>query len=195
MFIGQTPKWHWGLGLLVGFVFWSIAAVYGLPIYAQAVVPTAQRVLDYLQPHNTHITFTDVYPYIKWQVNNLSPERPNEQTSFHLLSYNLVLYLTVLTAIPRLLFKHRIILLLSGLPLIFVFHILELLLVVESKILTLLDLQSHDYLTPFNLWFVIVKFSHNMSVLALKQVAPVLLLLFQWYGLRRFIGQNSKALP
>jgi hypothetical protein len=187
MSIGRSHRWRWSLGLLIGFIVWNIAAVYALPIYAQAVVPTAQWVLDNLRLHNTHITFTDVYPYIEWQVNGLSQENHSEQTSFRLLSYNLVLYLTVLTAIPRLLFNHRIVLLLSGLPLIFVFHILDLILVVESKLLTLLGLQHYDYFSLFNLWFVIVKFSHNISVLALKQIAPVLLLLCQWYGLKRFL--------
>ena len=84
----------------------------------------------------------------------------------------------------------RILLLLTGFPLLFVFHVVDLLLVVESRLLTLLQPQHYAFWDQFDLWFVAVKFYHSFSVMALKQVLPLLLLWLQWHKGQRHLASS-----
>lgn len=56
----------------------------------------------------------------------------------------------------------------------------DLLLTVESHLLTLTRPDSYDISAGVDLWFLGVKFAHNLSVLGLRQVIPLLLLAAQW---------------
>ena len=185
MSAGSRPEWRFGLRLALAFVLWNLLAVPVLPAYARLVVPVVQWVLQALQPHDAQIVFTEVYPRVVWQVDRLSQVR-DESASFRLLAYNLVLYLSLLTAVSRVRLQDRAALLLSGLPVFFAFHGVDLLLAVESRLLTWLQPRHYAFWEEFNLWFVTVKFYQSFSALALKQMFPLLLLWLQWQGLKRF---------
>ena len=190
MFTKPHPEWHFGWRLILAFVIWNLLVLPLLPMYAQLVVSFAGWGLETLGPHATRIPFTDVYPYVKWQINYLTQVR-EESVSFRLLSYNLILYLSLLTVVPRVPLWHRAILLLSGLPVLFVSHGVDLLLVVESKHLTWSQPQHYAFWKEFDIRFVVVKFYHSFSVMALKQVFPLLLFWLQWQGLRRSVRQDE----
>jgi hypothetical protein len=184
------PDLLFGLRLALAFSAWNLLAIPLLPMYAQLVVPFARWGLEALGPHDTQVLFTDVYPYVKWHFYNPAQMR-EESVSFRLLSYNLILYLSLLTVLRSVPLWHRAILLLSGLPVLFVFHGVDLLLVVESKYLTWAQPQHYAFWDEFSLWFVVVKFYHSFSVLVLKQIFPLLLLWLQWQGLRRSVKQDE----
>ncbi len=115
-----------------------------------------------------------------------------QQTSFRLLAYNLTLYLSLLTAIPSLSIKRRLLLAATSLPLVVGLHVLDLALVVESKLLTLLG-QPESLASAAGIWFAAVKFSHSFSVLAFRQAAPALVLLAQWAVARRWWDGDRPA--
>ena len=178
------PEWRFGLRLALAFLAWNLLSIPLMPVYAQLVVPFAGWGLETLGLHDAQVLFTDAYPYVKW--HSYDPAKVREESvSFHLLSYNLVLYLSLLTVVRRVPSSHRAILLLSGLPVLFLFHGIDLLLVVESKHLTWSQPQHYAFWDE-SLWFVVIKFYHSFSVLALKQIFPLLLLWLQWQGLRRW---------
>ncbi len=56
----------------------------------------------------------------------------------------------------------------------------DLLLTVGSHLLTLTRPDSYDISAGVDLWFLGVMFAHNLSVLGLRQVIPLLLLAAQW---------------
>ena len=185
MSVRLRPDWRFGLRLILAFVLWNFLVLPLLPIYAQLVVPFTWWGLETLQPHDIQVVFTDVYPYVKWQVTHFSLVQ-EESISFRLLSYNLILYISLLTAISRVCLWYRFILLMSGLSTLFVFHGVDLMLVVESKLLTWLQPQHYAFWDEFSLWFVVVKFYHSFSVMALKQVLPLLVLWLQLHVLRKW---------
>ena len=102
----------------------------------------------------------------------------------------LAIYLSLLSAVPSLKVKLRVAFLLSGFPLIFAFHTIDLIIIVESKLLTVLQPERYVFWGNFSPWFVAVKFYHSFSMLAFKQAFPVLLLGIQWYLLGRQINQS-----
>lgn len=191
MSAGLRPEWRFGLRLVLAFSLWNVLVLPLLPAYARLVVPFAQWSLKVLRPHDAQVVFTDVYPHVKWQVTYLSQVR-DESVSFGLLVYNLILYLSLLTTIPRVRWTHRSILLLSGLPILFLFYGIDLVLIVESKLLTWLQPQHYAFWEEFDLWFSAAKFYHSFSVMAFKQVLPLLVLWLQWHGLRKFTRLGEK---
>ena len=72
---------------------------------------------------------------------------------------------------------------------LWVFHLADLLLAVESKLLTRMRPEAYSFMEHFDLWFLTVKFSHSFSVMALKQVFP-LVLLWLLYGLLAGMTKN-----
>jgi hypothetical protein len=129
---------------------------------------------------------------VKWQVHLPSQEGTTDAVSFRLLSYNLILYLALLSAVPRLRLKHQAVLLLTGLPLFFAFHVADLLLTVESRLLTHLRPEGYTFWRHFNPWFLFVKFYASFSVMALKQVFPVCVLFVQGWGMKRLAERISR---
>jgi hypothetical protein len=186
MSTGLRLEWRLILRLVLAFAAWNILAAWLLPEYARVVVPAAQWVLHQLHLHDAQATFTEIYPNVRWQVSHRLHGQ-DEYVSFRLLAYNLILYLALLSAIPTWR-RHRIALLLTGLPLLFVFHVVDLLLVVESRFLTILQPRYYEIWDHFDPWFVAVKFYHSFSVMALKQVLPLLVLWLQW---QFYVGRSS----
>lgn len=172
--------------LTLSFVLWNLLALYLLPAYSGLLVPVARWSLDVLHPHDAQFSFLAHYPTVEWEVTRLSQALGREQMSFRLLAYNLVLYLTALTGLRDQPLKRVGILLATGLPVLGVFHLADLLLAVESKLLTRLRPDAYSFLEHFDLWFVVVKFSHSFSVMAFKQVFPLLLLWLQYCLLKRY---------
>jgi len=164
-----------------------------LPVYARAVAPVAQGIVRWLRPHDASIVFTDAYPDVKWQVHLPSQDGATDAVSFLLLSYNLILYLALLTAVPRLSPKARIVLLLTGLPLFFAFHVVDLLMTVESRLLTRLQPEGNTFWRHFNPWFLFVKFYASFSVMVLKQAFPVFVLFVQWLGMKKLTERTSRS--
>ncbi|OGG50323.1 MAG: hypothetical protein A3F84_06660 [Candidatus Handelsmanbacteria bacterium RIFCSPLOWO2_12_FULL_64_10] len=182
----EKSWWRFGLELLLAFAIWSLLAGPLLPAYARAVIPVAQGIIEWLRPHDFSVVFTGIYPDVIWQAH-LPSEVEQGGVSFQLLSYNLILYLTLLTAIPGVRLRGRVVLLLTGLPLLWIFHIVDLLLIVESWLLTRLRPESYVFWRHFDPWFLTVKFYASFSALALKPVFPILALFLQWHwlGVRR----------
>ncbi|MEW6751998.1 MAG: hypothetical protein AB1505_13620 [Candidatus Latescibacterota bacterium] len=147
-------------------------------------------VQDRLRPHGATVTFRAVYPAIGWRVAPPTGGARQEQTSLRLLCCNLVLYLALLTALPAVPLRHRALMACSGLPLLFALHVGDLLLMVESRTLTLLRPESYAFWRHFDPWFVAVKCYHSLSVMALRQAPPVLLVLAQC----RSIGRDALSL-
>ena len=180
MFTTRSDRWRSALLLVPSFLVWGLLIHPLLPLYARAVVPAAEVILTQVRPHGSQITFTEMYPSVTWQVENSQIPPKFESTSFRLLTYNLVLYLALLTALPRVRLVRRAVLLLCALPLFYGFHVLDLLLVAESRMLTALHPQHYAFWRDFDLWFVVVKFSNSFSVMALKQVFPIIVISLQW---------------
>jgi len=119
--------------LILAFALWNVLALYLLPAYSKLLVPVAQWILDALHPHDAQFSFLADYPTVEWEVTRLSSALGAEQTSFRLLTYNLVLYLSALTALRARPLKRIGVLLATGLPVLWVFHLADVLLAVESK--------------------------------------------------------------
>ena len=171
--------------LILAFVLWNLLALYLLPAYSFLLVPVAEGILDTIQPHDTQLAFLARYPTVEWEVTRFSQTLGKEQTSFRLIAYNLVLYLTALSALRGQPVTVLGILLATGLPVLYIFHLADLLLVVESKLLTQIRPDAYSFWKHFDPWFVVVKFSHSFSVISLKQVFPLLLLWLQYSLLNR----------
>ena len=179
--------------LILSFGLWNAVALYLLPAYSQLLVPVAQWSLDVLHPHDAQFSFLGHYPTVEWEVTRFSQALGTEQTSFRLLTYNLVLYLTALTALRAQPLKRMGVLLATGLPVLWVFHLADLLLAVESKLLTRIRPEAYSFLEHFDPWFVVVKFSHSFSVMALKQVFPLLLLWLQYSLSKRYCFTSTNS--
>lgn len=113
------------------------------------------------------------------------PLNATGQLSARLLTYNVVLYptaLAVVSGVPR---GVRLRWLAVGLSLLFTWHVADLLLTMESQLLTHTRPDSYDLSQRFDPWFLAVKFANNLSVLGLRQVVPLLLLGGQWLCWRR----------
>ncbi|MFC1526324.1 hypothetical protein ACFL6X_05895 [Candidatus Latescibacterota bacterium] len=169
----SRPDWRGALVLGAAFAIWSGVAIPVLPLYAQVVVPAASAILRLIEPHGVVLSFTESFPSVTWELDG-APESLR-RVPFRLLAYNLVLYLSVVTAWPRLGAGRRLLVAVTGLPILYLFHVLDLMLAVESRLLTVLRPESYDLSERIDLWFLGVKYYHSFSVLALKQVLPVLL--------------------
>ena len=103
--------------LTLAFAFWNVVAMYLLPAYSKLLVPVAQWSLDALHRHDAQFSFLAYYPTVEWEVTfPFSQALGKEQTSFRLLTYNLVLYLSALTALCAQPLKRVGLLLATGLP-------------------------------------------------------------------------------
>ncbi len=171
--------WRFHFKLLLAFAAWNLIAIAALPLYAELVVPTAQALLNLIEPHGARFAFEGVFPTVTWRVTH-ETKHLEHLLAFRLLAYNLVLYLTALTVVPRVSNRQRGGFLISGLPFLFGFHVFDLTMWAESRLLTEIRPQAYDIWEQFDLWFAFVKFYSHFSVLALKQVVPLFLVWLQW---------------
>jgi hypothetical protein len=186
-------KWRFILILLLAFPAWVFLIGPLLPSYAKAVVPTAQWALNGLQLHGAWVTFAETCPDVRWHVVHPSLELGEDSVSFRLLTYNLILYLALLTAVPRLRLVARLVLLATALPVFWAFHVLDLLLLVESRTLTGLQPQHYEFWRHFNPWFVAVKFYGSFSAMALKQILPIVVMVLQWHVLTGLGARETQS--
>lgn len=166
--------------LLLGFVVWNLLGWLVFPKYGQIVVAAAAAVLAWLQPQGVLVNLSNKYPHLFWSCSAPGHDAQSGFISIRLLLYNTVIYLAVLGAIP-LTIKQRFVLLASGLPIVFIFHVFDLSMTIESRILSVTQAEHRDFLKDFGLWFSLVKFYNFFSVLAFKQASLVILLAMQWY--------------
>ena len=175
---GVVFWWRLSVLLILAFVIWNLISLPLLPLYGELVVPAAQGLLNLIGPHGARFAFSDVFPTIAWQSTHQS-QIFEHALSFRLLAYNLILYLTALTILPRASVRQKVGLAISGLPYLFLFHVFDLTMWAESRLLSEIAAQHYDW-KQFDLWFAFVKFYNHFSILSLKQVAPLLLLGLQW---------------
>ncbi len=194
MFSKQRASARFVVRLLVCFLLLCAISRPLLRLYAGAVVPAASRVLNGLRPHDAAIRFGRTFPHVEWEAISGSKEMRGSE-SFYLLSYNLLLYIALVLSIQRWKTSRRGVIFLTGLPFLYVFHTADLILSVESKLLTALEPEHYAFWQHFSLWFVVVKFSHSFSVMALKQVLPILLLFLQCWIFERPRPGRVGAMP
>lgn len=175
------------LTLCLAFAVWTLAAGWlGAP-YARWVLALARWGTDGLYG-GTRVLLDMAYPDIAWTFADASAPLTSGTVSFYLLSYNLVLYLALVTAMPATGAGRRALMALAGLPVFFVFHAADLLLAVESRRLSVVRPAGYDLAAGFDVWFLFIKFAHNFSVMAFKQVLPLLVAGLQW----RFVQSRQR---
>ena len=189
MCIASATRWRFILVLALAFVVWVLLLDPILPIYARVVVPVAQWVLQGLEPHGATISFGKSFPKVEWQVG-LPTQRVDESISFRLLTFNLALYLGLVSALAGLRWKQWAVLLATGLPVLFGFHVVDLLVAVESKLLSLVQPQNFIFWRDFDLWFLAVKFYHSFSAMALRQILPFGVAFLQWHALKKICSED-----
>jgi len=171
--------------LLAAFALWSGIGLYAFPGYAQLVTPATSEVLQALRPHGLDLSLANEYPYVRWGYEEQEQGKQGGRVSFTLLVYNTVLYLSLVSAWAGLSRWARLLFAVSAAPVIFVFHVVDLGLTVESRVLSILQAQHYDFLHHFGLWFSLVKYYNFLSITGLKQVIFLLLFLVQWKYLDR----------
>jgi len=165
--------WRRGLFLVAAYAAWSAAVAPLLPAYARLVTPAAGALLDLLRPHGLEIPLEAAFPEVIWQLDGMPAGLC--RIPFRLVSYNLVLFLALAAVWPALSLGRRALIAAAGLPLLWVFHTVDLCLAVESRLLTHLRPASYHLSQGVDLWFLAVKYYHSFSVLALKQILPFFL--------------------
>jgi len=184
MLIGQNLI-RFSLRLICFFVVLSLLSRPILSAYARGILPLVQYFTDQLYASDIRIEFSSFYPDVKWQAVFKSQLVLEEGLAFSLISYNLILFLSLLCSLPEVELKHRLIFLVTGSPLIALFHIFDVLLAVESKILTHIQPESYEFWSNFSLWFILVKFFHSLSVMAIKQLVPAFIIALQWLWFKK----------
>lgn len=161
-----------------------------LPYYGHGLVPAVAAVWNVVAPHDQTLVITETAPRLRWVWEPLGVAG---QISFGLLTYNVVLYLTALAALPGIDRAQRLRWLLAGLFGLFLWHVIDLLLGIESQLLTATRPQSYDLGEGLDLWFLAVKFTNNLTALGLRQVVPFLLLGAQWLWWRDESAPDAEA--
>ena len=187
MWAGSPTKWPLLARLLAAFAVANLLALPLLPPYAQLTAAAAEWAWNLVRPHSTGLEITQTFPQVAWQWTGALEEVSD--VSFRLIAYNGILYATLLAAIG-LGGQQRLLGGATGFAFLFVFHIADLMLAIESRLLTQLRPESYSFWEDFDLWFVLVKFGHSYSVLVLKQVLPGAILWLQWAFLRRAFGED-----
>ncbi len=139
-------------------------------------------------PHGQTLEFTSVAPTLRW---HWTPADVAGSLAPALLTWNTVLYLTVWSFVPSLPRSDRLRWLCVATPTLALWHVADLLLTVESRLLTLTRPEGYDLSAGFDLWFLWVKFANNLNVLGLRQVVPLLLIAAQWLHWRRVRNEDA----
>lgn len=101
------------------------------------------------------------------------------QQSGRMWTWNLTLLLTGLAAVDGLTWRQRLIGLPAGIGALAIWHVFDLLLSMESQWLTLHQPEGYNLASP-SLWFLLIKFLNNLTVLGLRQLVPLLLVAAAW---------------
>lgn len=166
--------------LLVAFAAWSVLGAFVLPGYSRLVVPATEGVLRWLQPHGLVIALEVEHPYVRWSFATAPGHEEWGRLPLTLLTYNAVIYLALVSGVPGLPRRWRLGFAATALPAVFLFHVADLALGVESRILSVIQAEHYDFVASFGLWFTVVKVYNFLSVMAVKQVVFVGLFYAQW---------------
>lgn len=165
--------------LVAAFVTWGLVLSPVMPSYGAVVGALDQWALDGLTLHGTDVTVTGTFPRFEWALTGRDGPIGEDSVSTWLVCYNSALYLSLVTVCfwrtPAL----ALLVAVTGFPFLFLFHTADVLLAVESWLQSRLHPEYYAFLQSFNLRFVVVKFMHHFSMLAFKQVSPILLVLAQ----------------
>ena len=171
------PNKYLILFLFGAYALWTVVSIPLFPIYARMVALGAKEVFHSLRPTVQSLSFSAVYPTLVW---NFSPavEAPlaTHSTSFRLLAHNLILFLTLLTAIKVTPFRYRLLLVGLGGMLLCCLHIVDLVVALEHSYLSASG-PPPAALSPSFIEWISIRFYRSLSVLALKQAMPFLILL------------------
>ena len=194
MSAGRTGSWRFLWRLLGWFLLLCLLSQPALGTYGFGVATAAETCINLVGRHGVEVTFREVMPRISWAAT-VPAATVAGSLSPHLLTYNGLLYLALVLALPGWTLPARGRLAFTGIPILFLFHVADLMLAVESQLLTATQPQHYAFWHEFDPWFVLVKFSHSFSVLALKQVLPALLLYIQCRALARWFADYRSPMP
>ncbi len=166
--------------LLAAFVAWSAVAYLVLPLYMAGVVPATSVLVDLLPSHGAAVKLASQHPWVGCTIQKGDSPAAVEQVSSLVLTYNALIYLALLTAATGLDWRQRGRMAAFGMPCLFVFHIVDLGLTVQSRVLSIVAGQHYDFRQHFGLWFTVVKVYSFLSLMALKQALPLVLFYAQW---------------
>ena len=173
--------WRSLLALLAAFGVWVMVGQFLFPVYAaKLVLPTTSAILGWIGPEGVEdLRIADEFPYLSWHYM-LDGQQQMGRISFILFVYNSVLYLTLATALPGLTLKGRLLFGISAAPVMFLFHLADLSLAIEGRLLSAVAPQHTDFLEDFSLWYSFVKVYNHMSIMAIKQIVFGGLFYLQW---------------
>lgn len=174
-----------GLALrsLLAFAGWNLIVWPLLPLYARAVTPAAASLWNAVTPHGQSLAFGELFPRLLWRCEPLGVAG---ELSFPLLTYNLALYLTAVSVAPRVPRATRLLWLAPGLAALFLWHLGDLLLSAETRLLAALRPHGDGPGPTLDPLLLAVEVARDVTVLGLRQAVPCLLVGLQWlWWLRR----------
>lgn len=180
------------LAFLLAFLWWSLAGWMLFPFYAELLIPATQAVFARIRPHGLLVDLANDYPWVRWSFDSETFGPQRGRLSFLVLVYNTVIYLALLSAAPGLRPRNRMLALLTGLPVVFAFHVFDLSMMIESRLLTVVQAEHYDFTRHFGWRFTMIKVYNFLSLMALKQVAFVVLFAVQWHWLEGF-GKRTET--
>ena len=177
--------------VIVGFVGWGAVLSLTVAPYSSAVAVVVQWFLDWTTPHDLSPKVTSSFPRFIWTVVLKDGASAQDSVGTWLVCYNGALYLSLLTVSTARRPVRALLFAASGLPLLFLFHVGDVALAVESRLQTRLFPEFYSFWLSFNFRFATVKFLHHFSMLAVKQVLPILLLVTQYGVVSRLEGEAT----
>lgn len=169
-------NWRLAGTMASAFVLWNLLLWPVLPDWADLVARVATALWNLVTPHGQTVAVTS---HASTLVLRWTPVGAGANHNTGLLTFNVVLYLTAWSAATGVPLRARLRWLIVAMPIIACWHVADLLLTVESLLLTRIQPQGYD-LGTLSLWFLTVKFANHLTVLGLRQVVPLLLLAAQW---------------
>lgn len=171
--------------VLVAFLLWSLIGGYLFPAYSKVILSSTSSLLEWLRPHGLALSLENEYPYLSWRFDyGGGPQY--ERMSFTLFVYNALLFLALVTGLPGLSLRGRLLFVASGAPLIYLFHVVDLSLAIEGRLLSVVEPEHARFLQEFSLWYSLVKLYNFLSIMAVKQVVLLGLFYLQWITLPRW---------
>ena len=172
---------------LVAFLVWNLLVWPVLPMWAGGVAVVTEFLWDLITPHGQSLSFVSLSPILRWR---WVPLDIGATLAPALLTWNVVLYLTVWSVVPSVPRTARARWIAVAIPVLGVWHVGDLLLTIESHLLTLTRPGSYDLVGGLDLWFLWVKFANNLNVLGLRQAVPLMLLAAQWLRWRSDVAAD-----
>ena len=179
--------WTLAARTLAAFLVWNLLAWPVSSAWSGVVAEIVEFLWNVVTPHGQSLKVT-MSRTLGWR---WSPADIGGSLAPGMLTWNVVLYMTAWSIVPGVSSSTRVRWVVVAAPVLALWHVADLLLTVESHLLTLTRPDSYDISAGAGLWFLGVKFAHNLSVLGLRQVIPLLLLAAQWLHWRRGENENT----